>query len=187
MYMNNRASTTTRQHRPWHIWPEHRRHIQDFPMFHEAIKTALTLHHDENCGHALYYWPFEDLALPRASWGEPTRVSDAIALCIGCILPKPGDMFARIQDNRFGILRINLSVQELLASIRALDEMANALNEAYPDHIKPGPVHLSCSFLRGDETVEDALGRVRSKLRGPLPDQSAQYSQPKLVGYRSLK
>ena len=170
MYMENLAPRPAVTRRPWHMWPEHRRHIQDFPLFYEAIRTALTLPHDENCGHALYYWPFDDLDLPRSSRADPKCVSEAIALCIGCILPKPGDMLARIQGNRFGILRINLSTQDLLASIRGLDDMASALNEVYPDQIKPGPVHLSCSFLRNDETVEDALGRVRCKLRTPLTD-----------------
>ncbi len=172
MYMENLSPRPAITRRPWHMWPEHRRHIQDLPMFYDAIQTAITLPHNENCGHALYYWPFDDLTLPRKSRSEPARVSDAIALCIGCILPKPGDMLARIQEHRFGILRINLSTQELLASIRALDDMVSALNEVYPDHIKPGPVHLSVSFLRNDETVEDALGRVRCKLRGPLPDHT---------------
>lgn len=138
-------------------------------MFHNAIHTALTLPHDVNCGHVLYYWPFDDLALPQNSRSDPATVSAAIALCIGCILPKPGDMFARIQEHRFGLLRINLTVQDLLASIRALDDMASLLHQCYPEQIKPGPVHLSCSFLRSDETVEDALRRVRCKLRDPLP------------------
>ena len=171
MYMENLEPKATMRGRPWHLWPEHRRHIQDFPMFHDAIHTALTLPHDENCGHAIYYWPIDAAVLPRSSFSDPKRASDAIALCIGCILPKPGDMFARIQENRFGILRINLSVQDLLASIRALDDMANALHQVYPDHITAGPVHLSCSFLRDAESVEDALGRVRCKLRDPLPGQ----------------
>ncbi len=170
MYMENTASTGTRTSRPWQFWPEHRRHIQDFPMLHGAIQTAMTIPHGEQCGHALYYWPIENLPLPQASRADPVRAADAIALCIGRILPKPGDMFARIEDNCFGILRINLSGAQLLQSIRDLDDMANELNSVYPGHIKPAPVHLSASFLRRDETVEDALDRVKCKLRPPLHD-----------------
>lgn len=157
---------------PWALRPDFRRHIQDLPLFYDAIRTAIDLPSMPEHGHVLLYWPFDDVVLTRVKHDDPARVSDAFARCVGEFLPNPGDIFARIQDNRFGILRINMTVQQLMVMIRGLDSIATRLAAIYPGQMPPAPLHLSASFLRKDETVEDALGRVRCKLRDPIPDSN---------------
>lgn len=156
--------------KPWDLRPDFRRHIQDFPLFHDAIRTAIDLPCIAEHGHVLLYWPFDDAALPKTHSDDPARTSEAFARCVGEFLPNPGDMMARIQDHRFAMLRINMTVQQLMVMIRGLDSIAKRLATLYPGLTPPTPLHLSASFLRQGETVEDALGRVRCKLRGPIHD-----------------
>ena len=172
MFMDRAFPAREASPTPWELRPDYRRHIQDFPLFHDAIRTAINLPSNPEHGHVLMYWPFDDALLPKVKYGDPVRVSDAFALCIGEFLPNPGDIMARIQDNRFGLLRINMTVQQLMVMIRGLDKIAARLATLYPDHIPTTPLHLSASFLRKGETVEDALGRVRCKLRDPMPDSN---------------